>query len=107
MDAWLDFSANNSPLPSVPPMAKPQQPVAASSSMTSPQNTMLSLDQQDDLQTPAKPSHEYSRFKQQTKAAETAEVAVLHQSHCSWVLICKDVILANAPLFNLDRTMIA
>lgn len=74
IDSWLDFSAigspsinnnNNSSGNSSTTLSQPP-PSASASTMTSPSTTILPLDQQDDLQTPAKPSHEYERFKQQT-----------------------------------------
>jgi chemotaxis protein histidine kinase CheA len=55
-EEFLDFSAYQSP-----PPATLKREASATSSMTSPSTTI-----DDDLQTPAKPSHEYERFKQQT-----------------------------------------
>jgi hypothetical protein len=55
-EEFLDFSAYPSPTP-----ATLKREASATSSITSPSNTI-----DDDLQTPAKPSHEYERFKQQT-----------------------------------------
>jgi bZIP-type transcription factor MBZ1 len=47
--------------------AKQQQPASRSSSITSPASATLNLSENsDDLQTPAVPSHEYDRYKQQT-----------------------------------------
>lgn len=57
-DSFFDFSQ----LPSPTPSAVSRQPSNAASTITSPTNTALD----EDLQTPAKPSHEYDRFKQQT-----------------------------------------
>jgi len=57
-DSLFDFSQLPSPTPSVS-----RQPSNAASTITSPTNTALDGE---DLQTPAKPSHEYDRFKQQT-----------------------------------------
>lgn len=56
---FFDFSQ----LPSPTPATISRQPSNAASSITSPTTTVLDGD---DLQTPAKPSHEYGRFKQQT-----------------------------------------
>ncbi|KAF2740840.1 hypothetical protein EJ04DRAFT_558807 [Polyplosphaeria fusca] len=56
-DSFFDFSQLPSPSPSS------RQPSNAASTITSPTNTALDGE---DLQTPAKPSHEYERFKQQT-----------------------------------------
>lgn len=61
-DSLLDFSQIPSPTPTGARMH--QSP--AHSSTASPTNTIVPLDQPEDLQTPAKPSHEYERFKQQT-----------------------------------------
>lgn len=62
MDSFIDFSQMPSPTP-----ASSRLPASSSSStITSPTNTVIPLDQSDDFQTPAKPSHEYERFKQQT-----------------------------------------
>jgi regulator of replication initiation timing len=58
MDSFLDFSQMPSPTPRV--QSSP------SSNTASPSSTVVPLDQSEDLQTPAKPSHEYERFKQQT-----------------------------------------
>jgi bZIP-type transcription factor MBZ1 len=57
-DAFFDFSQLPSPTPSTS-----RQPSNAASTITSPTNTALDGE---DLQVPAKPSHEYERFKQQT-----------------------------------------
>ena len=63
MDTFLDFSQ----LPSPTPTSSSRLPgSSAPSTIPSPTNTIVPLDQSDDLQTPAKPSHEYERFKQQT-----------------------------------------
>lgn len=56
---FLDFSQLASPTPAT----ISRQPSNAASNITSPSTTVLDGD---DLQTPAKPSHEYGRFKQQT-----------------------------------------
>jgi len=56
---FFDFSQ----LPSPTPAAVSRHPSNAASTITSPTTTVLDGD---DLQTPAKPSHEYERFKQQT-----------------------------------------
>lgn len=57
-DAFFDFSQLSSPTPS----NVSRQPSNAASTIHSPTTTVLD----EDLQTPAKPSHEYERFKQQT-----------------------------------------
>lgn len=54
---FFDFSQLPSPTP-----ATLKREASATSSITSPTSTNID----DDLQTPAKPSHEYERFKQQT-----------------------------------------
>ncbi|KAH7080923.1 hypothetical protein FB567DRAFT_595253 [Paraphoma chrysanthemicola] len=54
---FFDFSQLPSPTP-----AHLKREASASSAITSPTSTNID----DDLQTPAKPSHEYERFKQQT-----------------------------------------
>jgi hypothetical protein len=56
---FFDFSQ----LPSPTPATISRQPSTVASNITSPTTTVLDGD---DLQTPAKPSHEYGRFKQQT-----------------------------------------
>ncbi|KAF2466441.1 uncharacterized protein BDR25DRAFT_317815 [Lindgomyces ingoldianus] len=58
-DSFFDFSQ----LPSPTPSSASRHPSNAASTITSPTNTALDGE---DLQTPAKPSHEYDRFKQQT-----------------------------------------
>ncbi|KAF2119882.1 hypothetical protein BDV96DRAFT_485603 [Lophiotrema nucula] len=58
-DSFFDFSQ----LPSPTPSSASRHPSNAQSTITSPTNTALDGE---DLQTPAKPSHEYERFKQQT-----------------------------------------
>lgn len=58
-DSLFDFSQ----LPSPTPPTISRQASNAASTLPSPSNTVLDGD---DLQTPAKPSHEYERFKQQT-----------------------------------------
>ncbi|KAF2087071.1 hypothetical protein K490DRAFT_57144 [Saccharata proteae CBS 121410] len=63
MDSLVDFSAVPSPGPQASSSHAPASTVA-SSTMTSPTNTLI--DPSEDHQTPAKPSHEYERFKQQT-----------------------------------------
>ncbi|KAF2143464.1 uncharacterized protein K452DRAFT_297197 [Aplosporella prunicola CBS 121167] len=64
MDSLVDFNAIQSPQPSSSSSHMPGSTVT--STMSSPTNTMLPLDQSEDHQTPAKPSHEYDLFKQQT-----------------------------------------
>lgn len=58
-DSLFDFSQ----LPSPTPPTISRQASNTASTLPSPSNTVLDID---DLQTPAKPSHEYERFKQQT-----------------------------------------
>ncbi|KAF2642002.1 hypothetical protein P280DRAFT_468480, partial [Massarina eburnea CBS 473.64] len=58
-ESFFDFSQ----LPSPTPSAVSRQPSTAATTITSPATTLLDGE---DLQTPAKPSHEYERFKQQT-----------------------------------------
>ncbi|KAF2815638.1 uncharacterized protein BDZ99DRAFT_493642 [Mytilinidion resinicola] len=57
-DSIFDFSQVPSPTP--------RMHSSPASNTASPTNTIVALDQSEDLQTPAKPSHEYERFKQQT-----------------------------------------
>ncbi|CAI6336516.1 unnamed protein product [Periconia digitata] len=59
-DSFFDFSQLPSPSPST---AVSQQSSAVSTNITSPATNLLDGE---DHQTPAKPSHEYGRFKQQT-----------------------------------------
>lgn len=74
-DSLFDFSQ----LPSPTPSAISRQPSNAASAITSPANTALDGE---DLQTPAKPSHEYERFKQQT-GLPTGSIAGLNPSYNS------------------------
>ncbi|TID17768.1 hypothetical protein E2P81_ATG10743 [Venturia nashicola] len=60
MDNWVDFGSLASPNPNG---SSSRQPMSA---MTSPTSTIMPLDGSDDHQTPVAPSHDYSRFKQQT-----------------------------------------
>ncbi|QDS77780.1 hypothetical protein FKW77_005325 [Venturia effusa] len=60
MDNWVDFGSLTSPNPNG---SSSRQPASA---MTSPASTIMPLDGSDDHQTPVAPSHDYSRFKQQT-----------------------------------------
>ncbi|GME58939.1 Ribonuclease Z [Neofusicoccum parvum] len=64
MDSLVDFNAIPSPGPASSSSHMPPSTVA--STMTSPTNTIRPLDLAEDHQTPAKPSHEYDLFKQQT-----------------------------------------
>ncbi|KAF2492288.1 hypothetical protein BU16DRAFT_529635 [Lophium mytilinum] len=57
-ESLLDFGQQPSPTP--------RMHSSPASNIASPTNTIVPLDQSEDLQTPAKPSHEYERFKQQT-----------------------------------------
>lgn len=59
-DSFFDFSQLPSPSPSA---AVSQSSSNATTNITSPATNLLDGE---DLQTPAKPSHEYGRFKQQT-----------------------------------------
>ncbi|EON69967.1 hypothetical protein W97_09232 [Coniosporium apollinis CBS 100218] len=61
IDTYFDFNAlQQSPHPSNIPASNPQ------SATTSPATTVLHLDPNEDQQTPAKPSHPYELWKQQT-----------------------------------------
>jgi hypothetical protein len=63
MDNWVDFGSLTSPTPGG--SSKGKMPISsAHSAMTSPTNTAIPLDADD--QTPVAPSHDYGRFKQQT-----------------------------------------
>lgn len=64
MDSLVDFNAIPSPGPAS--SSSHMAPSTVASTMTSPTNTIMPLDQVEDHQTPAKPSHEYDLFKQQT-----------------------------------------
>ncbi|OAG03818.1 uncharacterized protein CC84DRAFT_1177762 [Paraphaeosphaeria sporulosa] len=72
-DSLFDFSQ----LPSPTPPTISRQPSSAQSAITSPANTVLDGD---DMQTPAKPSHEYERFKQQT-GLPTGSIAGINPSY--------------------------
>jgi hypothetical protein len=74
-DSLFDFSQ----LPSPTPRTISRQPSNAHSVITSPANTVLDGD---DMQTPAKPSHEYERFKQQT-GLPTGSIAGINPSYSS------------------------
>ncbi|KAK7525750.1 uncharacterized protein IWZ02DRAFT_445794 [Phyllosticta citriasiana] len=63
MDSLVDFNAIQSPAPA---SSSQMAPSTVASTMASPTNSILPLDQAEDHQTPAKPSHEYELFKQQT-----------------------------------------
>jgi len=63
LDNWVDFNAMPSPTPASSSKLSMSRSV---SSMTSPTNSLLPLDQSEDHQTPVQPSHEYDRWKQQT-----------------------------------------
>lgn len=71
-ESFFDFSQ----LPSPTPSSASRQPSNAASTIASPTNTALDGD---DLQTPAKPSHEYERFKQQT-GLPSGSITGLNQS---------------------------
>jgi hypothetical protein len=62
LDNWLDLS----PTLEAPSQSRMPSATSPQSSITSPTTTLLPLNNDDDLQTPAKPSHEYGAFKQQT-----------------------------------------
>ncbi|KAF9728380.1 metallo-beta-lactamase superfamily protein [Paraphaeosphaeria minitans] len=72
-DSLFDFSQ----LPSPTPPTIPSHPSNAQPAITSPTNTVLDPD---DMQTPAKPSHEYERFKQQT-GLPTGSIAGINPSY--------------------------
>lgn len=74
-DSLFDFSQ----LPSPTPPTVSRQASNAASAITSPANTVLDGE---DLQTPAKPSHEYERFKQQT-GLPTGSIAGINPSSYS------------------------
>ncbi|KAJ4360351.1 uncharacterized protein N0V89_000913 [Didymosphaeria variabile] len=74
-DSLFDFSQ----LPSPTPPTISRQPSNAASAITSPTNTVLDGE---DMQTPAKPSHEYERFKQQT-GLPTGSIAGINPSYSS------------------------
>ncbi|KAF2104327.1 hypothetical protein NA57DRAFT_51160 [Rhizodiscina lignyota] len=63
MDNFVDFGTMPSPTPSGSNSKAPMS--RSASTMTSPTNTIVPLDFNEE-QAPIKPSHEYSRFKQQT-----------------------------------------
>lgn len=71
-ESFFDFSQ----LPSPTPSSASRQQSNAASTIASPTNTALDGE---DLQTPAKPSHEYERFKQQT-GLPSGSIAGLGQS---------------------------
>ncbi|ORY13425.1 hypothetical protein BCR34DRAFT_269133 [Clohesyomyces aquaticus] len=71
-DSFFDFGQ----LPSPTPSSASRHPSNGASTITSPTNTALDGE---DLQTPAKPSHEYDRFKQQT-GLPSGSIAGLNQS---------------------------
>jgi len=60
MENWVDFGSLTSPTQNGSSSRMPQ------SAMTSPTSTIMPLDGSDEHQTPVAPSHDYSRFKQQT-----------------------------------------
>jgi hypothetical protein len=62
-ETFFDINAMDS-TPSAP--SPPDALQSRASSITSPASTVVGFDQGDDLQTPAKPSHEYDQYKQQT-----------------------------------------
>ncbi|KAL0259337.1 hypothetical protein SLS55_005073 [Diplodia seriata] len=64
MDSLVDFNAIPSPGPASSSSHMPPSSVA--STMASPATTIMPLDGESEHQTPAKPSHEYDLFKQQT-----------------------------------------
>jgi chemotaxis protein histidine kinase CheA len=72
-DAFFDFSQMPSPSPSTA-----RHLSNATSLIASPSNTALD----EDLQTPAKPSHEYERFKQQT-GLPSGSIAGINPSHAN------------------------
>lgn len=79
MERWVDFGAVPSPTPTT---STSRHALGHSeSTMTSPTSTILPLDQSEELQTPIRPSHEYSQFKQQTgiPTGSLATLAALSQ----------------------------
>ncbi|KAF2843566.1 hypothetical protein M501DRAFT_926194 [Patellaria atrata CBS 101060] len=89
MESFVDFGTMPSPSPtsssSKPHMSR------STSAITSPTNTLLPLDGSEDLQTPAKPSHEYERWKQQTglptgsvSGLSTLSPSIIHNGHQSF-----------------------
>ncbi|KAF1996358.1 hypothetical protein P154DRAFT_443505 [Amniculicola lignicola CBS 123094] len=66
-ESFFDFSQ----LPSPSPSSGSRQLAHAPSAITSPTNTVID---NDDFQTPAKPSHEYERFKQQTGLPGSSQI---------------------------------
>jgi len=76
VDSWVDYGA----MPSPPSASSSRMP--STSTTTSPTTTILQIDSQEDHQTPAKPSHEYERWKQQT-GLPTGSVPGLHPSSSS------------------------
>jgi hypothetical protein len=92
-DAFFDFSQ----LPSPTPSSGSRHP----STITSPTNTVLDGE---DLQTPAKPSHEYDRFKQQT-GLPSGSIAGLNQSFNSGYSMFSSTGLDEVSLMGGDSSM--
>ncbi|KAF1976290.1 hypothetical protein BU23DRAFT_44698 [Bimuria novae-zelandiae CBS 107.79] len=74
-DSFFDFS--QLPSPTLPTNSR--QPSNTATAIPSPTNTLLDGE---DLQTPAKPSHEYERFKQQT-GLPTGSISGINPSYSS------------------------
>ena len=67
LDSFVDFGTQNSPSSATSDsVSKNQVRDGRHLSMASMEDDLLSLDQPEDLQRPAKPSHEYNLYKQQT-----------------------------------------
>jgi hypothetical protein len=93
---FFDFSQ----LPSPTPTAVSRHPSNAASTITSPTTTVLDGD---DLQTPAKPSHEYERFKQQT-GLPSGSIAGINPSYNSGYSMYSSTGLDEMSLMG-DSTM--
>jgi hypothetical protein len=92
---FFDFSQLPSPTPTTS-----RQPSNAASTITSPTTTILDGD---DFQTPAKPSHEYDRFKQQT-GLPPGSIAGLNPSYNSGYSMYSSTGLDEMSLMG-DSTM--
>lgn len=94
-EAFFDFGQ----LPSPTPSSASRQQSNAASTIHSPSTTVLD----EDLQTPAKPSHEYDRFKQQT-GLPSGSIAGLGQSFGSGYSMFSSTGLDEMSLMG-DSTM--
>lgn len=81
MDAWLNINDITSPSTQPGPSRLQSTITSPPSAITSPATTALPLDHSDDLQTPAKPSYEYERFKQQTGLPSNAAPGLERQAN--------------------------